>query len=60
MCLCVRICVCVSLPKLLFFSPIVDPVTITEYLADAALRDYETPGVHVAGGLVCCPGLCAG
>lgn len=60
MCVCVCTCVCVFPYLLLFFSPIVDPVIITEYLADAALRDYETSGVHVAGGLVWCPGLCAG
>lgn len=52
-------CVCVSLLKLLF--TIVDLMTtITECLADTALCDHETLGIHVAGGLVWCPGLCAG
>lgn len=54
MCTCVRF----SSPKLLFFT--VDPVTVTEYLADTALCDHEIPGVRVAGGLVWCPGLRAG
>lgn len=51
-------CVCISSPKLLF-SP-VDPVAVTECLADTALCDHETLAVHIASGLVCCPGLCAG
>lgn len=59
MCVHMCRCFCVSLPKLL--ATIVDPLTtITEFLADTALCNHETPGVHVAGGLVWCPELCAG
>ena len=43
-------------PLLSCFFAIVDLMTVTECLADTALCDHETLGVHVAGGLVVCLG----
>lgn len=70
-CVLVRVFACLNVyvssahvyvsPHLIFFFFFtVDPVPVTEHLADTTLCDHGTPGVRVAGGLVWWPGLCAG